>query len=376
MSHRPASYPLPAPSYQHVYVHVPFCARRCTYCDFAIAVRSEVPVDEYLEALGRELRMSPPFGPLETLYLGGGTPSRLGGEGIARLLAMFSPDIPEVTMEANPEDVTPQAVHEWVAAGVNRLSLGVQSFADAVLHWMHRTHDSRAVYDAVRAARDGGLTNISLDLIFALPDDMRRDFAADLDAIIALAPEHVSLYGLTVEPRTPLDRQIARGQTRPAGDARWEEEYLLAHEKLTGAGYRFYEVSNASLPGRESRHNSAYWKQVPYLGLGPSSHSFDGRARWWNEAAYRAWVDRLLKGDSPVAGREELTDSDTSLERLYLRLRTSDGLSVMMLPEPARQSAAQWVRQGWARQEGSGEEARIVLNPTGWLRLDELVASV
>lgn len=366
----------PHAAFHHLYVHIPFCARRCTYCDFAIAVRPLAPVREYLQALEIELSSAPPLADVQTLYLGGGTPSRLGGEGIARLLSLLPIGIPEVTIEANPEDVTAGAVGRWVAAGVNRLSLGVQSFDDDVLAWMHRTHDSGAVVRAVQAARAAGIANLSVDLIFALPEQRRRDFAADLDQAIALGAEHVSLYGLTVEPRTPLERQIARGQTMPAGDERWEAEYLLAHERLGAAGYRFYEVSNASRPGRESRHNSAYWRQVPYLGFGPSAHSFDGRVRWWNDPAYRSWLDRLQGGRTPVAGREELAADQLRLERRYFGLRTTAGIPTRELSDRSRQAVQRWVSQGWARQEGSPDEARIVLTPTGWLRLDELASIV
>ena len=366
---------------RHLYVHVPFCSRRCTYCDFSIAVRRTVPVGAYLEALGREAAAAgePPRAvasqDLATAYFGGGTPSRLGGEGVGAVAALLRLPgaLAEFTLEANPEDVTPAAVRAWAAAGVNRLSLGAQSFDDAVLRWMHRTHEAARTAEAVAAARRGGIANVSLDLIFALPERLGRDWGADLDAALALEPDHVSLYGLTVEPRTPLFRQGLRGEAVPTPEARYEEEYLLAHERLGRAGYAFYEVSNAARPGREAVHNRAYWTLAPYLGLGPSAHSFDGAARWWNEAAYEAWRRRLAAGRSAVAGREELSAEQRRLESLYLGLRTREGAALPApCPPDLRSRLERWVAAGWGAVDG----ARVHLTPRGWLRLDELVATI
>ncbi len=369
----------------HLYVHVPFCGRRCTYCDFSIAVRRAVPVREYLDALAREIALAGAgAGPAATVYLGGGTPSRLGGSGVAALARLLGvpPDVGEFTLEANPEDVTPEAVRAWVAAGVNRLSIGAQSFDDRVLAWMHRTHDAARIGAAVRAARAGGFANLSIDLIFALPDSQPRDWARDLDAAVALEPDHVSLYGLTVEPGTPLFRQVGRGDATPAGDGRYEAEYLLAHERLGAAGYGFYEVSNAARPGREAVHNGAYWRLEPYQGLGPSAHSFDGVARWWNQPAYASWRRTLQRGMSPVAGREILNDHQRRLEETYLGLRTRAGVAVPAAPAPAfRAQLDRWVAAGWAVVEEAPNASprpclRARLTPLGWLRLDSLVASI
>lgn len=362
---------------RHLYVHVPFCARRCSYCDFSIAVRRKTPVAEYLDGLARELAVSGVPPQLATVYLGGGTPSTLGGTGIAGLAALLGnpTGLEEFTLEANPEDVTPESARAWLAAGVNRLSLGAQSFDDAVLRWMHRTHDSEAIGRAVHAARAAGASNLSLDLIFSLPEALARDWRHDLERAIALEPDHISLYGLTVEAATPVGRWVRRGQMVAAPDARYEEEYLLAHELLGAAGYRFYEVSNAARPGREAIHNRAYWQLVPYLGVGPSAHSFDGVAsRWWNEPAYTRWLERLASGDSPVVGREDLDQGQRAVEQLYLALRTTDGVA---LEHPAAERlgplAPLWIRHGWAERTGDG---RLRLSTLGWLRLDELVASV
>lgn len=358
---------------RHLYVHVPFCARRCSYCDFSIAVRSSTPVDEYTSALRTELSTGVIRGSvLETVYLGGGTPSRLGGLGIADVLssvrdsASISPGA-EITIEANPDDVNDVAVAQWAAAGVNRVSVGSQSFDDSVLQWMHRTHDAGQISQAIRALRRGGIANVSLDLIFALPAALKRSWERDLTLALDLEPEHVSLYGLTVEAHTPIARWADRGAVVEGTEAQYEEEFLLAHESMSSAGFEHYEVSNFSLPGKASRHNSSYWTGADYAGIGPSAHSFDGAARRWNVSAYSQWVRCLATGRLSIAGEEILTDENRDAEKVYLGLRTRRGLE---LDETEVDAVGRWVEAGWAELEG----LQLRLTPTGWLRLDSLAA--
>jgi oxygen-independent coproporphyrinogen III oxidase len=340
-------------------------------------VRPIVPADEYLDGVCVELdRRYPPGMPwvVDTIYLGGGTPSRLGGEGVARLLDLLrarielAPDA-EVTVEANPEDVTAATVRRWAEAGVTRLSIGAQSFDDRVLAWMHRTHTADDTYRAVDVARAGGLTNLSLDLIFALPAGLARVWSADLDAALALAPAHLSLYGLTVEPATPLARWVERGETREAGEDVYESEFLLAHERAVAAGYEHYEVSNFARPGARSRHNTSYWSGVAYAGLGPAAHEFDGETRRWNAPEYTAWLRTLRVGGDPGAGEERLTTDNRVAERTYLDLRTADGAVLEPLDETV---VTGWIKEGWARRD----EGRLRLTPRGWLRLDTLAADL
>src|SRR5688500_4066515 len=321
---------------RHVYLHVPFCSRRCSYCDFSIAVRRDVPVDEYLAALEAELSIrfaSEAKHEVDTIYLGGGTPSRLGGTGVARAIALVERWFPlarggELTIEASPEDITATAVDAWVAAGVNRLSLGSQSFDDRALAWMHRTHDAQAIDRAVATARGGGIRNLSLDLIFALPAELERDLERDVERLAALEPDHVSLYGLTVESQTPLGRWVARGDAVERPEEGYESEFLTAHALLTSAGLEHYEVSNYARPGRRSRHNSAYWTGVPYVGLGPASHGFDGSVRRWNARTYSAWRAFVMAGTDPREGEETLTDANRTAESVYLGLRSDRGLEL------------------------------------------------
>jgi oxygen-independent coproporphyrinogen-3 oxidase len=373
---------------RHLYVHLPFCVRRCSYCDFSIAVRRRIPAREYVECVRRELQLvaysgwvDPGAAPrgsstagdapgaLDTLYLGGGTPSLLGADALRALLgslldSVLSPsrrDAVEVTLEANPEDVSPTASRAWRRAGVNRVSLGAQSFDDRVLQWMHRSHDAAQIREAVRTLRAAG--------IFALPVELRRDWSRDLDEAVALFPSHLSLYGLTVEERTPLARWISRGAASAPDDERYAAEYLIAHERLSAAGYHFYEVSNACRGDYRSRHNSAYWSGREYVGLGPAAHSFDGRTRRWNVAQWEAYRRAIKAGQTAVASQEVLTSEQRELERLYLALRTDQGL--LLTAVRARDAAPlhAWVRQGWV----TVVEERMRCTPEGWLRLDALV---
>jgi oxygen-independent coproporphyrinogen-3 oxidase len=363
----------------HLYIHVPFCTRRCSYCDFSIAVRKQVPADEFVSAVRTELAQAESLASLETVYFGGGTPSLLPPEAVRTILQYVfdhtpSPcdvDAVEITLEANPENVTPETARAWRAAGVNRISLGAQSFDDRVLRWMHRTHDAERIGRAVADLRAAGFTDISLDLIFALPRELERDWDRDLDRAIALHPTHLSLYGLTVEPRTPLDRWISRGSVLEVGDERYADEYLRAHERLGAASYAFYELSNAAREERRSRHNSAYWSGRAYLGVGPSAHSFDGRIRRWNHLAWEAYRRAIAAGESPVESRETLTDEQRELERIYLGLRTREGISWSGTSRLAPPLAA-LVGNGWLAVDGD----RLHCTPSGWLRLDSLVPAL
>ena len=364
----------------HLYLHVPFCARRCSYCDFAIAVRKQVPSDAYVAAVLREWAIwqtdpvwdaSPE---VQTIYLGGGTPSRLAPDAIARLLEQIGTDRTiasdaEITLEANPDDVTLGGAQAWKAAGVNRVSLGVQSFDPRVLEWMHRTHSADQVSRAVDSIRCAGVKDLSVDLIFGLPAKLERDWSADLERIFALDPEHVSLYGLTVEAHTPLGRWTRRGEVTPVDEDTYAAEFLTANSALTSHGFEHYEVSNAGRPGHRARHNSAYWRRAPFVGLGPSAHSGFATERRWNVREWAQYERIVGAGKSPQEGRELLDDTAIALEDLYLSLRTREGAPLDRIPPPVR---LEWERAGWATSGGG----RIRLSPEGWLRLDGLVSSI
>ncbi|CAG1773248.1 partial Heme chaperone HemW, partial [uncultured bacterium] len=272
-------------------------------------------------------------------------------------------------IEANPEDVSLDAARQWRDAGITRVSLGVQSFNDDVLRWMHRTHDARQVDRAADSLRQAGLNDWSLDLIFALPSEVQRSWTDDLRRAVALEPPHISAYGLTVEPHTPLLRWRERGQVHDAGEEQYETEFLAADQVLGEAGFEHYEVSNYAKPGRRARHNSAYWDRVPYVGLGPSAHSFDGVVRRWNTREYAAWLQQTATGTDPVGGKEVVEGDSVAIEEAYLGLRSSKGLRL----SPANEvHFERWRDRGWAVVvDGIGR-----LTPAGWLRLDSLVAAL
>src|SRR4051812_31919857 len=288
----------------HVYVHVPFCARRCSYCDFAIAVRKAGPSDAYVSAVlgGWALWQSDEWWQeapgIPTIYIGGGTPYRLSPAGLGRLVERLDggrqvePGA-EIPLEANADDVTFESASAWRAAGVNRVSLGVQSFDPKVLSWMHRVHTVDQSFRAVEAVRAASIQELSIDLIFGLPRAQARDWSRDLDQAFSLHPEHVSLYGLTVEAHTPLGHWASRGEVMPVDDETYAAEFLAAHAALIGQGYEHYEVSNAGRPGHRAKHNSAYWQRAPFIGLGPSAHSGLGRERRWNVRDWSAYQRRL-----------------------------------------------------------------------------------
>lgn len=361
---------------KHVYVHVPFCTRRCSYCDFAIAVRKTVPVRDYVRGISRELESRDiPQHEVHTIYLGGGTPSRLGGAGVGQLLDVVRQVcVPtadaEITIEVNPEDVTPTDAQKWAAAGVNRISLGVQSFHDTVLAWMHRVHDASAAARAMHVLRNAGFSDVSVDLIFAVPEELERNWALDIERALALEPTHVSLYGLTIESQTPLGRWTAAGTVREAPEDVYEHEFLHAHAAFTAAGFEHYEVSNYGLPRHRARHNSAYWTGASYLGLGPSAHGYDGTERRWNIAPYAQWQSSVDFGADPIAGAERLSGENRIAESVYLGLRTTDGLEIS---EEERAVVRAWQAAGWVTLSDSGV---LRCTASGWLRLDSIAATL
>jgi oxygen-independent coproporphyrinogen III oxidase len=367
-----------------LYLHVPFCVRRCSYCDFAVQVDAEPPLDAWLAAVAGELRLlaeergwERPL-PLETLYVGGGTPSLLGAEAMARLAERLSAwvdlgaDTLEWTCEANPESFTAEVARGWKAAGVNRISLGTQTFHADALRWMGRMHGAEGPQRAMDAARGAGFRNVSVDLIFGLPERLGRDWSADLDRALALEPEHVSLYGLTAETGTPLGRWVREGRESLAGEERYAFEYLLAHERLTAGGFEHYEVSNFARPGLRSRHNSVYWTRAPYAALGPGSHGFYPPVRRWNLRDWEAYRRAVRDGRLPVDGEETVNPDDAALERVWLCLRTDAGFPLGVATPEQRELAGRWLRHGLATEQGSV----LRLTPHGWLLLDQLAVDL
>ena len=342
------------------------------------------PVDDWLTSIGTELRQQraqhgwrEPL-ELDTVYIGGGTPSLLGTGAMARFrevlrgFASWDPAAVEWTAEANPESFTPELAEDWRAAGVNRVSLGAQTFHEPSLRWMGRMHGVEGPARAVAAARRAGIDNVSVDLIFGLPARLGRDWSADLTRLLELEPVHVSLYGLTAEAATPLGRWVAEGREALADEDSYAAEFLEAAQRLGAAGYRQYEVSNFARPGRESRHNWAYWCHRPYLGLGPGAHSYVPPHRFWNVRDWAEYRNRLVKGMSPEADREALGAEELGIERIWLGLRVDTGLPMDDLADAQRDTVRKWVGAGWA----AVSEGCVRLTPPGWLLLDRLAVEL
>lgn len=370
-----------------LYVHFPFCVQRCHYCDFSVHRTATPPIEEWLVSIGREAEgwarrvgWSDPVAP-ETLFVGGGTPSLLGS-GMTRLVEYLSPhfsleaDSLEWTAESNPASLDQGVATSWLEAGVNRLSIGVQSFDDDVLRWLGRLHDGRGARRAVADARVAGFENLNVDLIFGLPESIDRDWRREVEVALEAGVTHVSAYGLTAEPRTPLGRRVGSGDVVMAGGESYAAEYLSAVHALEEAGLVHYEVSNFALPGRECLHNWHYWDGSAYLGLGPSAHSYIGGTRTWNVFRWEAYRQALDSGGA-LEGHETLGAGESRLERLWLALRTNRGLETRdPLAESVMVTAGDlldaWREAGWLTEEGS----RIRLTADGWLRMDELVAAL
>ena len=312
-----------------IYVHVPFCKSFCTYCDFYSEICSPKVQKLFVEELCSEIEARRPeieatLG-LNTLYIGGGTPSVLEPEGLRRIVEClgYGP-YREFTIEVNPDDITPDYARFLKELGVNRVSMGVQSFDDGLLRWMNRRHTAAGALEAFRILREAGFDNIGIDLIYGISSLSLQGWEDTVRKAVELGPEHISAYQLTVEPGSGLEAMIKDGRYAEASDEQCAAQYQALCSLLKAAGYRHYEISNFALPGREAVHNGAYWKRLPYAGLGPGAHSLTGEdVRSWNSSCLSGWTREY----------EHLTPEQIREERLMLGLRTAEGVDGMSIPE-------------------------------------------
>ena len=318
-----------------IYIHIPFCASRCIYCGFYSTTGLELR-QKYVDVVCKEMTMREISSPIETIYFGGGTPSQLTPEQLRQLFLyinkVYAPRATEVTIEMNPDDVTPEYAETLSQLGVNRVSMGAQTFNDERLRFLRRRHSSSQVYDAVRILREAGICNISIDLMYGFPDETLDDFRRDIDAALALDVEHISAYCLMIEEGTALHRMGVEAADEETERAMYE----MLIDCLTAAGYEHYEISNFARPGYRSRHNSSYWNDTPYIGLGAAAHSYDGHCRSWNVADIRDYIAAIERGELPTECEE--LDADTKYnDRIATALRTRDGLNLGELDERYRQ---------------------------------------
>ena len=329
-----------------VYVHIPFCKSRCSYCDFFSTTQLERR-EEYVQALLKEIAARVPEDEeITTIYFGGGTPSTLETGQIERLLNALlakTPTIPsEITLEANPGDLTKEKLTALHAMGINRLSIGIQSFEDDQLQRIGRRHNAAQARQAVRDAQAAGFDNISIDLIYALPGETITTWQQDINEALALKVQHISCYCLSYEPGTPLTNQLNAGRIMSVGEETENAMFDELCDSLTTNGFIHYEVSNFALPNRQSKHNSSYWNNTPYIGLGAGAHSYDGPKRRWNIADLAAYVKGIIS-DSTYWEEEVLTEEQKEIEHIMLGLRTSEGIT---LTEALRAKAQPLVEKG------------------------------
>lgn len=381
-----------------IYIHIPFCASRCKYCDFystTLLHRREAYVQAVIreaeQRIHRENAMScaatndaqrdrkRPFhrekGKYQTVYLGGGTPSMLTEEQIGRLTkAIGIRKGMEVTMEANPGDLTREKLQALRKAGINRLSIGIQSFNNELLQLIGRRHTAEEAEKAVRQAQDTGFDNISIDLIYGLPTQTMSLWKEDIAKALALQVQHISAYCLSYENDTAITRMLQAGTIQAIDDETENLMYETLVQTLQHNGYEHYEVSNFCLPGYESRHNSSYWDGTPYVGLGAAAHSYDGRKRRWNTADLEAYIDGIQRGE-PIYEEETLTEDNRFNERIMLSLRTSKGLNLRELSEEdaayCQETAQPWLAKGLLRREGD----RLVASIAGSEILNSIIES-
>lgn len=369
-----------------LYLHIPFCRRKCPYCDFFSVAEDPAAIAAYGELLLRHLQLAHSQrikGPFETVFFGGGTPSLLPAATVAQVLAGagelfgFAPQA-EITLEANPGTVTAASLEGYRAAGVNRLSLGVQSLQPANLQCLGRIHDRHQARQAVALARAAGFSNLSLDLMFGLPGQTLTALASEVEEFLALEPDHLSVYGLTIEELTPFHHQHRRGELALPEEETAAAMFLALHRQLTDCGYGHYEISNYARPGFACRHNQRYWQRRPYLGIGAGAHTFRAEgfgSRWSVAPDLQRYAQQLAAGLDPAQQLEVFDQRGAMAETLYLGLRTADGVAEAEFRARFGLGVGEAFAAALAQ---SGEHLRLRdgrwrLSPEGWLLFDHLI---
>jgi oxygen-independent coproporphyrinogen III oxidase len=361
-----------------LYIHVPFCISKCVYCDF-YSITAVESIPQWLAAIEKEMTIhSSTFPRFDSLFIGGGTPSLLDGYYLSSLHSALRDhfsfaDNSEITIEVNPDDVDEECLDLFHSCGINRISFGIQSFVDRELIFLKRRHTSAQAKHAIETAIKAGFSNIGLDLIYGIPGQTNADWLATLEHAVLFNTCHISCYQLTSEGETPLKTMIAYNKIHLPSDSRTADLFLLTSRFLKSHGYIHYEVSNFAVePHFFCFHNTKYWNHTPYLGLGPSAHSFDGTRRWWNYKSLEKYCSLLNKGESPVEEFETLSLEQLRMERIYLGLRTYIGVDLRELPQGATAFVDELIKEGLAKIENS----RLILTPKGYLVADSLPASL
>ena len=370
-----------------LYIHIPFCASRCIYCNFYSTTSLKLR-QRYVDAVCREMSLLPApskeRGSIDTIYLGGGTPSQLTPDQLRRLVLyinkVYENQAVEVTIEMNPDDVTSAWADVLPRLGVNRVSMGAQTFNDERLRFLHRRHTARQVPEAVKILRNAGIRNISIDLMYGFPGETLDDWQRDIDSALALNVEHISAYCLMIEEGTPLWRLKMKDEKLKMPDEELERlMYEVLIDKLTAAGYEHYEISNFAKPGYRSRHNSSYWNDTPYIGLGAAAHSYDLKTRSWNTADLRSYVEAINLGQRPYES-EEIDEVTHYNDIITTSLRTRKGLYFSAVPERFRgyllNSAQRSIQSGLLEKNTFADDTVLCLTRDGLFVSDDVMSDL
>lgn len=369
-----------------IYLHIPFCHRACHYCNFHFSTSQQLR-PAYVSALIMELEQRRAYlgeQHIRSIYFGGGTPSILSGEELGRILhkirelfTVFADA--EITLEANPDDIRAASVQQWAEAGINRLSIGIQSFRDKDLQWMNRNHTGSEARAAIKTAVDGGIKNISADLIYGIPGLSDNDWKQNIDILLENAVQHISAYALTVESKTALAHFIAKGIAEAPDELESEQQFFILRERLSAAGFDHYEISNFAKENHIAVHNSSYWKGMHYLGLGASAHSFNGISRQWNIASNALYI-KAVEGNGAYYEQEVLTPSMQMNERIMTGLRTKWGVDLQAFAadfgadntEVLLHAAEDYLENGIVVHK----ENALIISPDSWFVADGLIADL
>jgi oxygen-independent coproporphyrinogen-3 oxidase len=369
-----------------IYIHIPFCKQRCNYCNFHFSTSLALQND-FSVALLKEIELRMTYlnaETIETIYFGGGTPSLLPSSAIAAIMDSIYKNFtisenPEITLECNPDDLNPERLKSWNRAGINRLSIGIQSFFDEDLSWMNRAHDSKQALYSIEMARAAGFENFSIDLIYGLPGLTDDKWGRNLHTAISANPNHISCYALTVEPKTALYKMIRMKETEDIKPEKQAAQFLTGIEMLEAAGFEHYEISSFAKPGKRSRHNSAYWQSKKYLGLGPAAHSFNGTSRQWNISNNALYIKSLMGGQLNMEF-EILQTRDLLNEYIMTSLRTIEGMDLQYVSSHFGKEKSNKLAENAARYVHTNKmeqiQEKMVLTREGKLFADGIAASL
>ncbi len=362
-----------------IYIHIPFCKQKCTYCDFHFSTNLGGQ-SQMTDAICSEIAARKDYlnKPPTTIYFGGGSPSILTSERLGQIFKSLHQhfdltQVKEVTLETNPDDHKPEHLKFWKSLGINRLSIGIQSFHDRDLYFMNRAHDSAEAKNCVELARQAGFNSLTIDLIYGIPGQSFEEWKQNIETAIALDTDHISAYCLTIESRTVLAKQLEKGAFDEKSDEEIEQEYLLLHDLLEAAGFEHYEISNFAKPGKEALHNSNYWTGKPYLGIGPSAHSFDGAyTRSWNISNNTTYIKGVNAGET-MSESEKLDKIQRINEQIMTGLRTKSGLNYAGWEKPHQRALEASIKKLPKGIRIRNQNSVVQLDPKNWLLADDVI---